>query len=280
MDDCAELDKNLIGASFGQAAQAYDQIACQQQQIGTELLSQINATVSLDQDLTLLDVGCGTGFCLNHLLQGRSHLKAFGLDLSLGMCQQAGHSMAADVPLICADAKAIPLQDACVDMIVSNLALQWCSNLALVMQEFRRILKPQGVMFFSTFASATLNELRTAWQAVDEYSHVNQFLASEKIRAAVLAADFERTRFQVEHREIVYSDIFALMRELKGVGAHNVTRGRSRSLMGRGRFQALQRAYPCLNDSNKISATYELVFISAHRSAFKQSPERDYLMAI
>ena len=70
---------------------------------------------------------------------------------------------------VCADAQALPLRDGSVDLIVSNLMLQWCDPDA-VFAEFRRVLAPSGLLSFSAFGPDTLSELRTAWRQVDAHS--------------------------------------------------------------------------------------------------------------
>ena len=49
------------------------------------------------------------------------------------------------------------------------------------------------------------------------------------------------------------------MRELKAIGAHNVTRGRARGLTGRGRLAAMTRAYEPLRRDGALPATYEVI---------------------
>ena len=67
----------------------------------------------------------------------------------------------------------------------------------------------------------------------------------------------------VEH----YPDALSLMRELKAIGAHNVTRGRARGLTGRRRLAAMVNAYETLRRDGTLPATWEVIHASAWGSA-------------
>jgi len=56
-----------------------------------------------------------------------------------------------------------------------------------------------------------------------------------------------------------YPDALTLMRELKAIGAHNVTRGRARGLTGRARLAAMTRAYESYRRDGSLPATYEVI---------------------
>jgi malonyl-CoA O-methyltransferase len=60
-----------------------------------------------------------------------------------------------------------------------------------------------------------------------------------------------------------YPDAMALMRELKALGAHNVTQGRARGLTGRRRLEAMTSAYETQRQDGRLPATYEVIHASA-----------------
>ena len=146
-------------------------------------------------------------------------------------------------PLVCADALHLPFAATCFDLVYSNLMLQWCDDLELVFRELRRVLHPRGLLLFSTFGPDTLKELRSAWQAVDGFNHVNRFIDMHDIGDALIRAGFVEPVMDVEHMTLTYADVRALMHDLKSIGAHNVTQGRARGLYGRKRMQQLVQAY-------------------------------------
>src|SRR5207253_61003 len=81
---------------------------------------------------------------------------------------------------------------------------------------------------FTTFGPDTLRELRAAWAAVDDYTHVNTFIDMHDIGAALGRAALTEPVLDVERATLTYSDVLAPMRDLKVTGAHNVTARRAR----------------------------------------------------
>jgi demethylmenaquinone methyltransferase / 2-methoxy-6-polyprenyl-1,4-benzoquinol methylase len=86
----------------------------------------------------VVDVACGTGdFCRE--LERRGH-RSVGMDLSLGMLREAR----TDVPLVQADGLTMPLGDDSVDGITCGFALRNVSDVAELVREFARVLRPGG----------------------------------------------------------------------------------------------------------------------------------------
>jgi malonyl-CoA O-methyltransferase len=64
----------------------------------------------------------------------------------------------------------------------------------------------------------------------------------------------------VDCLQLTYADVPALMRDLKTLGAHNVTRDRQRGLTGKGRLRAMYQAYEKFRRNGRIPASYEVVY--------------------
>jgi malonyl-CoA O-methyltransferase len=144
--------------------------------------------------------------------------------------------------------------------------LQWCDDLDAVFGEIFRVLAPGGLLLFSTFGPGTLAELRDAWAASDAdvspgaaANHVNHFFDCHALGSALLQAGFAEPVLDVDRIVMGYPDTFALMRELKAIGAHNVTQGRARGLTGRARLASMTRAYETLRRDGALPATYEVI---------------------
>ncbi|MCI0667459.1 MAG: malonyl-ACP O-methyltransferase BioC [Methylococcaceae bacterium] len=258
LDRCireAGLDKALIRASFARAASRYDEWAMLQRRVGDRLLQ----FLSLDSasSAAILDLGAGTGYCSRRL--NRPHVFVIDLDLAPAMLVEARSLDERKTHYVCGDAEFLPFRERYFDLVFSNLVIQWCGDLQRVFAEVHRILKPGGIFLFSTFGPETLRELRDAWRRVDFGTHVNEFSGGPAIRAAVSGAGLENQGIERDLIHIEYDDVLELMRELKGIGAHNVAADRPRSLTGKGKIGRMIAEYRNGNPDQKISATFELI---------------------
>ncbi|MDD2770471.1 MAG: methyltransferase domain-containing protein, partial [Methylococcus sp.] len=158
------------------------------------------------------------------------------------------------------DAEALPLADASVDLIFSNMALQWCERLDLAVSECHRVLRPGGVLAFSSFGEPTLSELRAAWRAVDGYSHVNAFETRASVEHSLRAQGFPNAQVDARMCRRGYPSVLALMRELKALGARNLTRNRPRHLLGRFTLERVAAAYACSPEAAYcVTASFEVL---------------------
>ena len=254
------LDRTAVRSAFDRASARYESAASLQARIEQELLSRLEGFRFEPQ--VVLDLGAGTGRASAQLKRRYPRARVIALDLSLGMLTEARRHQRLwrRFARVCADAQRLPLAGASVDLVVSNLMLQWCQPLDPVFAEVRRVLKPAGFFAFSTFGPATLQELRAAWAAADELNHVNHFIDVHDVGEALLRAGLSEPVLDVDRYEATYPDALALMRELKTIGAHNVTAGRPRTLRGRGRLARMQHAYEAARRDGLLPATFEVIY--------------------
>lgn len=246
--------KQLVARSFGAAAESYDGVAALQRSVGRMLLEKAWAPVSARQ---VLDVGAGTGYCSAALQDRFPDARVVALDIAEGMLRRARERFSG--PCVVGDAEALPFAANAVDLVFSNLAIQWCGCPAAAFGEFRRVLRPGGRLAFATFGPLTLTELRQAWAAVDDHTHVNDFVGAPRLRECLASAGFAEVEVQVGRRRVAYADVMLLMRELKGLGARNLTARRPRHLLGKGALARMMAAYPRTNAETSIMATFEIL---------------------
>ncbi len=259
--------KNQVAQSFSHAAPRYDSLARLQRALGDELLRFLENEYATNTDLTTqglagvgLDVGSGTGVYSLALAQIESVTQVVSLDIADGMlryAQQQRHHEA--INWLQADAESIPLAEASVDFIFANLSLQWSERPSVLFAELARVLKPGGMLAFNTLGPKTLHELRHAWENVDPFVHVNEFIGLSQLVEAMpttLVAD----RFESFDKVLSYSQLGDLLNELKGIGASNHNQGRPAGLGGRSRLNALYNAYEGFRNKNdQLPATYEVI---------------------
>ena len=254
------LDKAKIKQSFAAASGTYDGVAELQRTVGNALLSIIDSGSFAG---TLLDLGCGTGFLTSGLLAQSTPVIA--LDIALPMVQVTRTKLAGapDVGYVCADAEQLPLAGQSVDHVFSNLVLQWCVNLDTVFTDIKRVLKPGGQLVFSIFGPQTLQELKAAWAEVDDYSHVNDFYSEQQLMRFLRQAGYAEITVEIKQYVPTYDSVWALMKELKHIGAHNVMAGRNKQITTKNQMQRMIAAYERHRIGDQVPATFEVIMVKA-----------------
>jgi malonyl-CoA O-methyltransferase len=265
--DLFQLDKAGVRAAFDRASATYEAAAVLQSRVAEELLGRLEPFEFHPQ--VILDLGAGTGRATAQLKRHYRRSLVIALDLAPGMLHQADRHQTffRRFERLCADAARLPLAAASVDVVFSNLLLQWCDPLDDVFAEVRRVLKPQGFFAFTTLGPDTLQELRSAWAEADEHNHINRFLDMHDVGDALVRAGLQEPVLDVDRTQLTYDDGMAVMRDLKSIGARNATAGRPRSLVGRKRLQRVLAAYESFRKDGRLPATYEIVYGAAWGTA-------------
>jgi malonyl-CoA O-methyltransferase len=254
------IDKRGARRAFERAAAVYDEAAVLQREIADRMLERLDYVRLAPR--TVLDLGAGTGYAIEPLQRRYRKARVLALDFALNMVREARRrgSWLNRPRCVCADAESLPLADGSVDLVFSNATLQWCTDLERTFGEFLRVLRPGGLLMFSTFGPDTLGELREAWASADGFSHVNLFLDMHDVGDALVRARFADPVMDAERITVTFAGVRDLMRDLKLLGAHNVTAERPRGLTGRRRLAAVERAYERHRREGRLPATYEVVY--------------------
>ena len=257
----SRLDRARVRRFFDLAADSYDESAVLQREVGERMLERLDY-VRLEPAV-VLDAGCATGRFVRRLGKRYRRARVIGLDLSSAMLRAARRRQGwfGRTPLVAGDLARLPLADGSVDLVFSNFAVQWCDPLDQAMNEFRRVLRPGGLLMFTTFGPDTLHELRTAWETVDRYSHVSPFPDMHEVGDTVAAAGFSGTVMDMELFTLTYPTVRRLMEDLRAIGARNATRERPRGLTGPRRMAAVEAAYERFRTADGVlPATYEVIY--------------------
>lgn len=263
------LNPMQVRRAFGLASANYDRHAVVQREIGDRLLQHMAFTKIEPQ--RILDIGCGTGYFTRLLRQRFRRADIIGLDLALPMALQARKQQPRRRPwqgrtrFLVGDACLLPFADASFDLVCSNLAMQWVSTPEIMMREMRRVLAPGGLMLFSTFGRRTLEELRQNLARIDPaYEHsVLRFPDVIDLGDALMQLSVASPVTDTDLITVTYPNVYALIRELKGLGASASAIARPvKGLYGRRLLRELERCYP-RNDTGRIQASFEALYAQA-----------------
>lgn len=261
-----EIDKRQVRRSFEAAVASYDEAAVLQKEVNDRLCERLDY-IRIQPEV-IIDIGTGTGFGLPALARKYPDSEIIGLDMSEGMLRKAYASTsdkssgidASKIKMLCADAEVLPLKENSCDLIFSSLTLQWCNDLNKTFEEFSRVLKPGGLLLFTSFGPDTLIELRSSWAAVDDFQHVGGFIDMHHVGDFLLNAGLAGPVMDAEKFTLTYPDAYRLMRDLKAVGARNAVYGRNHSLTGKQHLKAMIEEYEKYRCDGVLPATYEVIY--------------------
>lgn len=162
----------------------------------------------------LLDVGCGTGRYIR--LASALGAAVAGIDLSPAMLAQARQGGAA---VAHGDMTALPVRSASCDVVLCGLSIMDVENLAAAVSEFARVLRPRGVVVYSSLhpsgrelgwqrtfeAFGRVYTLPAHWHTGEEHAHAcrNAGLSMEAVDEPALAPFGPPVALVVRARRVV-----------------------------------------------------------------------------
>ncbi len=262
------IDMKQRRRGFERAANTYDGAAVLQREIGDRLCSRLEY-IRLKPDY-VLDLGCGTGYITQDLMQRYPKSQLVAADIAMSMLHKTAEKGGwfRKPQLVCNEAEALPFKEDVFDLVLSNLMLQWCEDLPKVFTDVNRILKPNTLFSFTTFGPDTLKELRESWKLVDSNTHTNEFIDMHDVGDALMKSGFQQPVLDMEMITVNYPNIRSLMMDLKNIGATNASVDRSKGLTGRQKMKALEEAYQAFRlDDGSYPLSYEVIYGHAWSAA-------------
>ena len=118
----------------------------------------------------VLDAGCGAGWYAERLVEAGARVT--GIDASARMVDHARARLGDRAALRVADLAApLPFSDGSFDLVLSALVLHYLADIVPTMREFRRVLRPEGTLVFSTHHPChEADRLEQAGRAVDYFA--------------------------------------------------------------------------------------------------------------
>lgn len=259
------FDRQRVRSAFDKAADTYDAAAVLQKEVCARLLERLE--VVKHSPAWILDAGSGTGEAVKPLHKKYKKAELVALDISESMLDKTAQQGAffRRVHCVCGDLESLPFADQSFDLVFSNLALQWCNDVALALAECMRVLRPGGLLVFTTFGPDTLKELRASWKKIDAAVHVNDFIDMHDIGDGLVQSGFASPVMEAEMIKVTYEDVDSLMRDLKAIGANVTAQGHRRGLLTRNLLARLRTAYEDFREHGRLPASYEIIYGHAWR---------------
>jgi SAM-dependent methyltransferase len=174
------------------------------------------------------------------------------------------------IDLLGAEHERLALEPETLDLAVSALALQFVNDLPGVLAQIRRALKPDGLLLAAIVGGDTLTELRQAFAAAEAEidggisPRVAPFADLRDLGALLQRAGFALPVTDVDRVVVRYDNAFALMQDLRRMGATNVLAERRRTPLRRATLLRMAQIYSerFADSDGRMRATFDIVWLS------------------
>ena len=172
---------------------------------------------------------------------------------------------------VAADEEALPFADGVLDLAASVLTLQFVNDLPGTLIQVRRALKPDGLFLAALVGGESLTELRSAFAAAESEieggvsPHVAPFADVREIGNLLQRAGFALPVVDIDRLVVRYDSAFALMHDLRAMGATNALRERRRKPLRRRTLVRMAEIYAgrYADADGRVRATFEIIWLSA-----------------
>jgi SAM-dependent methyltransferase len=168
------------------------------------------------------------------------------------------------------ESEPLPIQPGSLDLVVSALALQFVNDLPGALSQIRRALKPDGLLLAAMIGGDTLTELRQSFAAAEAElesgvsPRVAPFADLRDVGALLQRAGFALPVTDVDRVVVRYDSAFALMQDLRRMGATNILVERRRTPTRRATLLRMAQLYGerFADADGRIRATFDVIWLS------------------
>jgi SAM-dependent methyltransferase len=166
--------------------------------------------------------------------------------------------------------EALQLAPESLDLALSALALHFANDLPGVLAQIRRALRPDGLFLAALLGGDTLTELKQAFTAAEVElegglsPRVLSFADLRDLGALLQRAGFALPVTDVDRVVVRYDNAFALMQDLRRMGATNVLMERRRTPLRRSTLLRMAQIYSerFADSDGRIRATFDIIWLS------------------
>jgi malonyl-CoA O-methyltransferase len=252
-------DPLAIREGFNRVADRYDRHAALEQEVCARLLERCQFLRHPPQ--RILDLGCGTGAGSRALKKQFRRAQVIGLDSAQAMLSEFKRrsSLLSPIRPVCADVRGLPFAAQSLDLLFSSLVNHWVLDLRSLFDEYRRVLRPDGMLLFATFGPGTLAELHEGRAASDGAAAFLPLPDLMVIGDALMAAGFGGPVMDMETITVTYRSQEAMVRELESTGTAMLLNLWDKLAANPERARA--------SADDKLQLTYEIIYGAAYGPA-------------
>ncbi len=181
---------------------------------------------------------------------------------------QFGALAQVDLPDI--ESHGLALAPASLDLAVSALAFQFVNDLPGILSQIRHALKPDGLLLAAMIGGDTLTELRQCFAAAEAECEgglsprVAPFADLRDVGGLLQRAGFALPVADLDRIVVRYGDAFALMADLRRMGATNILLERRRTPTRRATMLRMAQIYTerFADPDGRIRATFDVIWLS------------------
>lgn len=214
-------------------------------EVGEQMLARLDwMTLS---PKVILDVGSGTGYCSRLLKERYPLAKVVAIDNAYPMLQYAKQQESA-ICCVEASAERLPFADSSIDLIFANLLLPWCSDVEALLREWRRVLRPEGLLMFTSFGPDTLQDWRDVLADITLPDFVDMHVVGDELTRNKFADPV----LDVDYLRVTYRQLEVFFQEMQDSGMLRFTEEDKKDL--------IEKSLSKCNANAVWVAEYEVVY--------------------
>ncbi|MCH5585218.1 malonyl-ACP O-methyltransferase BioC [Shimazuella sp. AN120528] len=264
------VNKSLVARRFDRSSSTYDQYAVIQKQIAHRLLQTLD---KCNQPIRrICEIGCGTGYLTNLLIQKYPDAELTAIDLAPKMIETAKRNIPhPNIHWHTGDAEDVHAYlSGKYDLIISNATIQWLSNSKETIMSWGKALQPNGVLLASTFGIDTFQELTNLFQKLEKKQADQHHLTmhpSTFWKKLWELAGLTSVNVQENREKVSYSNCRSFLRNIKATGA-NYSVSQSSSLANHLLLKNVMEEYDRLyREENGVYATYHVIHLYGQKTS-------------
>lgn len=269
-DEIRIFDRRLIRRHRDRAAAAIERHDFLFQEVADRLSERLDEVRR--RFLTILDLGARHGALARQLRARDQTAFVVAMETSAALVRRAPG------PRLVADEELLPIAPARFDLVTSNLALHWVNDLPGALAQIRAVLKPDGLFLASLMGGETLVELRACLIEAELAERggagprISPVVDMRDAAALLQRAGFALPMVDQDRLTVHYPDMFALMRDLRGMGETSALLERHTAPLTRAILARAAALYAArfTGADGRIRATFQIFYLTGWAPAASQ----------